>query len=397
MDDTIERALAELPRELRVLLAQAPAGLAYVDKHQRFRFANERFHARLAPVHPRGVIGLHVSEVSGSRYANIRPYIERALSGHAASHEERVKDLGPGTAWLRSVLVPDVENGEVVGYVLMTIDITRSKEAEIALDEERKAYAQRLESEVAERTAQLRALQRRLVDAERLSAAEETAGAVAHAIHNPLTALLGTVEMAQEAMLDAKTALGRIRLLAKRIEEVVEGTLWLYRRGEMKLRPESPQSLVESVELELMSCARALDVKIVSSAPPSLPLVLADRTLLVSALVCIVENALQASPTQDCVLIDTEAIGDGVRIRISDDGPGIPAHLRQKVLEPFFTTKHRGTGFGLAIASAVIQGHGGSLQIQDRPERGTCIEIELQSAQAPAQPSTDALDALESS
>ncbi len=372
----LERTLSQLPREIRFILDKAPAGICYIDRDQIYRYVNERF----TTFWGRSVVGLHIRESTGEEiYREIRAHIERALSGQVSSHESEVLAPNGKRYWYSAVMVPDRENGDVRGYVLMMTDITRRREAELALETERRRYEERLEAEVIERTRQLRELQQRLVAAERLSAAEEMAGAVAHAVNNPLTALLGTVEMAQQSMLDPQTALERIWLLAKRIEDVIQGTLRMYRRGEVDLQPEAPEMLIERVKTEIAPRALKSQVELICRIEADLPSVLADRTLLGSALTCIAENAVQASRDGGRVWLEAEQVHDGrvVRIRISDEGPGIPAHLRAKVVEPFYTTKSGGTGLGLSIASGVVHGHGGTLRIEDRPPCGTSISIEL--------------------
>lgn len=374
--DGLTTSLAHLPREIQFILDKSPAGICYIDRDQVYRYANERF----VSFWGRPMVGLNVLETTGEAiYERIREHIERALSGQVSSHESQVTLADGKNYWYQAVMVPDRENGRVRGYVLMMTDITRRKQAELALEAERRRYEERLEAEVIERTRQLRDLQQRLVAAERLSAAEEMAGAVAHAVNNPLTALLGTVEMAQQAMLDPQTALERIRLLAKRIEDVIQGTLRMYRRGEVDLQPEAPEMLIDRVKTEIGPRALKSQVELICRIEPGLPSVLADRTLLGSALTCIAENAVQASHDGGRVWLEAEQVHDGrvVRIRISDEGPGIPAHLRAKVLEPFYTTKTGGTGLGLSIAAGVVQGHGGTLRIEDRPPRGTSISVEL--------------------
>jgi PAS domain S-box-containing protein len=372
-------SLDDLPREIAFMLRRAPAAICYVDRNQRYRYVNERFGA-WAGVKPSEAIGRHVPEIIGPRaWERVRPASERALSGRTASYESEV--IGPDGAryWLRGNLVPDFDADGVRGYVIMVTDITRRKLAEDALQDERREYEERLQAQVSERTAQLRELQRRLVEAERLSAAERMTGALAHAVNNPLAALLGTVEMAQQGMLESSAALERTRAIARRIQDVVQGTMRMFRRGEMALRPEAPQQLLAQVARELASRAEERGVEIVCRAEPALPPVFADLRLLVSALCCIGENALQATPARGHVWLEAEPMHDGsmVRIRISDEGPGIPARLRTRVMEPFFTTKTGGTGLGLSIASGVIHGHGGNLRIEDRPGGGATVSVEL--------------------
>ena len=369
----------DLPREISFILERAPAAICYVDRSQRYRYVNRRFGV-WAGVSPAETIGRHVPDVIGPRaWERVRPASERALSGHIASYESEL--IGPhgGRFWLRGTLVPDIGDEGVRGYVIMVTDITLRKQAEDALQEERKEYEERLQAQVTERTAQLRELQRRLVEAERLSAAERMTGALAHAVNNPLAALLGTVEMAQQGMLAPAAALDRTRAIAKRIQDVVQGTMRMFRRGEMALHPEAPEALLEQIARELGGRARERRVEILRSAEGSLPPVFADLRLLVSALCCIGENALQATPEGGRVWLDAAAMHDGsmVRIRISDEGPGIPLRLRARVLEPFFTTKTGGTGLGLSIASGVIHGHGGNMRIEDRVGGGTMVSVEL--------------------
>jgi PAS domain S-box-containing protein len=371
--------IEELPREIAFILAKAPAAICYVDRDQRYRYVNERFGA-WAGVKPAEAVGRHVPDVIGPRaWSRVREASQRALSGSIASYETELIAPDGRRYWLRGTLVPDVDADGVRGYVIMVTDITRRKEAEDTLEAERKEYEDRLQAQVMDRTAQLRELQRRLVEAERLSAAERMTGALAHAVNNPLAALLGTVEMAQQGMLPPTAALERTRAIAKRIQDVVQGTMRMFRRGEMALRPEAPQELLAQVARELAARAQERRVEILCSAEPSLPAVFADLRLLVSALCCIGENALQASPEAGRVWLDAEPMHDGsmVRIRVSDEGPGIPARLRARVLEPFFTTRNGGTGLGLSIASGVIHGHGGNMHIEDRPGGGAMVSVEL--------------------
>jgi PAS domain S-box-containing protein len=223
--------LSRLSGAIAHVLAEVPAALCYIDRNCRFRYANERFLAWTVLVYPEGVLGRHVAEVVGrARWERLRPFIDQTFQGRATRTDDRIVGPDGQQHHLEHVTVPDLCDGEVCGFVLMVTDVTRRNRAETTLERERREVAARLEAEVAERTRQLRDLQAQLMNAERLSAAEQMAGAVAHAINNPLTALLGTVEMAQREMLGLNSALERVRVLAKRIEDVVQGTLWQYRR-----------------------------------------------------------------------------------------------------------------------------------------------------------------------
>src|SRR5262245_11499603 len=109
MSDDLKRQLANLPREIRVLLAEVPAAMAYVDRTQRYRYANERFEAWASAAFPEGVTGRSVAEVTGERYAEILPHIERVLEGRTSLHDDMLQGPDGQKHWIRTILVPDVE------------------------------------------------------------------------------------------------------------------------------------------------------------------------------------------------------------------------------------------------------------------------------------------------
>lgn len=373
---------SHLPEEVRFVLANAPAALCYIDANQRYRYANPQFLAWARRTSEQ-TIGERVEVVLGhDLYRRLEPTIMRTLAGHRSTYEMRARGPNRQVRWLRGVLVPDVKDGDVRGYALMVQDVTRRRVAEIELSREREAYEQKLEAEVRARTEELRVLQHRLLQAERLSTAEEMTGAVAHAINNPLLALLGTAQMATSGMLDPEVALRRVHKLALRIEGVVEGTLRLYQRGEMDLRAESCAEITALLIREIGPRAQGANVHVATKVEDDLPQILADRALLTAALVSVVENALQASPVGSRVDIEVEEVPHAkvVRFVISDSGPGIPEDLRPRVTEPFFTTKPGGTGLGLSIAAGVIQGHNGLLRVTDNPSGGARVSLEFPSA-----------------
>jgi signal transduction histidine kinase len=99
------------------------------------------------------------------------------------------------------------------------------------------------------------------------------------------------------------------------------------------------------------------------------------------ALTNIFENAARHSPSGADICLTVTRAGDGVRLSVSDRGPGIPVSDRELVFEPFFSRDRNdaraGTGLGLAIARAVIQAHDGSISIQGEPDDGTTVVIDI--------------------
>jgi two-component system, LuxR family, sensor histidine kinase DctS len=95
-------------------------------------------------------------------------------------------------------------------------------------------------------------------------------------------------------------------------------------------------------------------------------------------------DALASAPLdrRKVVVLGTR-LGDGVEIRVIDNGPGIPLAQQQKVFEPFFTTKAGGLGLGLAISRSIVEAHGGSIRVLSAPEGGTVFQVLLPATSRP--------------
>ena len=116
--------------------------------------------------------------------------------------------------------------------------------------------------------------------------------------------------------------------------------------------------------------------------PDELPPVSADQELLKEVLVNLMVNACDAMPSGGRLTIHEEtvrdsALGAAVRVRLADTGPGIPAHQREEVFKPFFSTKENGTGLGLPIASRIIEEHGGRLELDPTASMGAAFVMAL--------------------
>ncbi len=261
----------------------------------------------------------------------------------------------------------------------------RDRTAEVQLDEERREYAAKLQREVAQRTqdlertnTKLRELQTRLVEAERLGIAGEVAGGIAHAIYNPLAALIGHMEMKLDSdKVDPRDE--HVMHLARRIEAVVEGMLTLSRRGTMRPEPMDLGDLVREVRRELAERCLTQGVEVELRIAPDLPQLTADRALLTTALLSVAENAVDAMEKGGKLVLEVESVSKtaAVRLRVRDSGAGVPAKIRGRIFEPFYSTKPRGVGLGLAIARGIILGHEGSIRLESEPGIGTEVTLEI--------------------
>src|SRR5262245_7644823 len=201
------------------------------------------------------------------------------------------------------------------------------------------------------------------------------AGSMAHAINGPLAALIGNLELRMDDPLARDRHATRALRLAYRIREVVERTLQLHRCGRIERRPERVEQILGDVHIELEQRARAADVTLRLAIDPALPRLEVDRPLVAVALSGLAENALEAMSGGGELTLRAEYAsgGDAIAITLADTGPGIPEELRERICEPFFTTKSGGTGLGLSIAREVARAHGGRLEIGNGPSGGAAI------------------------
>ena len=108
-----------------------------------------------------------------------------------------------------------------------------------------------------------------------------------------------------------------------------------------------------------------------------LPEITADADMLYQAFLNILINAMQAMPDGGKILINASLANDMVTVSVDDEGMGIPEEHLEKIWDPFFSTKEKGTGLGLGIVKNIIESHGGIVRISNRPGCGARVKIEL--------------------
>jgi two-component system, NtrC family, sensor kinase len=205
---------------------------------------------------------------------------------------------------------------------------------------------------------------------------------VAHELSTPLGVIVGRAEqLLARANGDERIAKNAQTIIdqADHVDEVVRGLLRLARGAPIALQEIAPKRLVdEAATLVEHRFARA-NVKLVTALGAELPRVRCEPLLFKHALINLLLNACDASPSGSAVRLDVTADAAEVAFIVSDDGDGIAPSTAARAVEPFFTTKPigRGTGLGLAIANEIASTHRGSLAIGPKPPRGTraCITI----------------------
>lgn len=238
-------------------------------------------------------------------------------------------------------------------------------------------------------TVDLKAATDRLVASERVAAWQEVARRLAHEVKNPLTPIRMSLET-----LRAATQRGpldeRFRVLFDESSRVVLEEVDRLKRivDEFSHFARLPRPTLAELDLgatiaPLMALysphdGLRYDVRLASGVRAR-----ADKDQLAQVLVNLVKNAEEAMPEGGLVSVRVRAAETGAILEVEDEGPGVPAELKDRLFEPYVTTKPQGSGLGLAIASRIAREHGGELSVHDAPRRGAVFRLTLPSPRSP--------------
>jgi len=236
-----------------------------------------------------------------------------------------------------------------------------------------------------EQSEQLISIEKSLRSAEKLSTLGEMAAVLAHEIRNPLGSIRGTAEILKDDYQpgDPKYEFIDIQIReTERLNRVVEDFLRMAKPMPTEMGPCHIQAELETVVLLVANDAREREISLVLK-PPAIDIVIVGAgDKLRQAFLNVAINSLQAMPVGGSLTVSTlvrQDIGpDSIcEIRFSDSGIGIDAESLTKIFEPFYTTKPEGTGLGLGITRKIIEGHGGTLQVESVVGKGTTVVISL--------------------
>jgi two-component system sensor histidine kinase FlrB len=210
---------------------------------------------------------------------------------------------------------------------------------------------------------------------QRLLTLGELAAGLAHQIRTPLAAaLLYASQMTLPGRLSSDLARCAERTVGslKQLDKLVNDML-AFAHGGAAREAVSVSALLEQVAQWLRpALRRGVRLTIRTQAPDLM--VRANAPSLVSAVLNLATNALQAATADlDLELLARRAADGRAQIVVSDNGPGVPAQIRERIFEPFFTTRARGNGIGLAIVKSVVEAHQGSVSLADAPVGATFI------------------------
>lgn len=223
----------------------------------------------------------------------------------------------------------------------------------------------------------IRRQQERLIESETLVAVGEMASAVAHGIRSPLASIRSSAELWKEESPDGSNFAQDIISEVDRLEKWVRGLLTYSQQPDRQFEAVDVLSTVRQSLGQLMQDGDKLAVGIRVKLSEDLPKVRGDSVLLAQALSNIIANAMEASREGSEVIVEGKADPGRkhVEIRVTDTGVGISADQLPKIFTPFYTTKGKGLGVGLAIALRIVKRFGGFLEVQSQPGTGTSVIV----------------------
>ncbi|MEI7025950.1 ATP-binding protein [Paenibacillus sp. y28] len=216
-----------------------------------------------------------------------------------------------------------------------------------------------------------------MVQSEKLTMAGQLAAGIAHEIRNPLTSLKGFLQLMHKSTDKREQYMEIMQEELSRIELIVGELLMVSKPHEMVFRVNNIGKMLRNVALLLHSQAMLNNVEIHLMVSGEPIWVRSDENSLKQVFINMLQNAMDAMPVGGVIRLEAfEQDGQAV-IRVADQGCGIKESELNKIGQPFFTTKEKGTGLGLTVSFKIIHSHGGTIQIDSKPGEGTIFTVAL--------------------
>jgi len=205
---------------------------------------------------------------------------------------------------------------------------------------------------------------------------------MAHEIHNPLAIISGEaqlyLEISRGKNQDVDKIFGSIIQECNRAADITRRILRFAKPGKADFVPVDLKALIEEALMLVAYRIRLDRIEKQVTIPANLPKVPGNQNQVQEVFLNLILNACQAMGEQGGTLRITAAVkGEVVEIRVADTGPGIPYAKLSKIFDPFYTTKHSGSGLGLFVSQRIVRAHNGTIDVQSVEGQGTAFTVQL--------------------
>ncbi|MDX9835484.1 MAG: ATP-binding protein, partial [Desulfobulbus sp.] len=349
-----QKTIEDMQVYTALLIARLPIGVIATDAQGRIATWNEAV-SQLTGIARNRATGRRPAEVLPAPLAAIFSDNEAAQQRQAAMLERKAGlrlVFGTRRSELRCHLLPITDSEQQYrGKVLLISDIT-----------------------------EIRLLEQRMRESERLAAVGRMAGGVAHEVRNPLSSIKGLALLLKHKFPEHSRERDTADLLiqeTERMNRTITEMLSFTRPAPLRLEPVDLRALLQRC-LELVR-TEAADSGVVTNLEVAndLPTMEGEADRLQQVLMNVLLNGLQAMEEGGWLSVTAAVDDDGVELRIADTGRGIAPELHAQVFFPYFTTKPSGSGIGLAISQKIVADHHGTIEIESEPGQGTTAVIRL--------------------
>ena len=225
---------------------------------------------------------------------------------------------------------------------------------------------------------QIRALEDQIRQSEKLAAVGRLAAGVAHEVRNPLSSMRGLARFLARGLDEKSREAEYLKVMVEeidRLNRVITGLLDFAKPKTPELKPVDLNKAARHTTDLIADDVRHQGISLREDMAPECPLILADRDQAIQAMLNVLLNAVEAMPEGGRMTVSTKA-GDGEGMFVVEDtGPGIPPSERSRLVDPFYTTKKKGTGLGLAQVAGIMEAHGGRLDLGGEPGMGARVAL----------------------
>jgi PAS domain S-box-containing protein len=273
------------------------------------------------------------------------------------------------------------QTGQVVGAFAAARDITELKQSEAEVRKER--------DKVKETMEKLIETQDRLIRSERFAAIGEAAAYLSHEIKNPLTIIGGFARQIEKSLGEDHGNRQKLKIIRdeiRRLELMLTDVKDFTRPSKPQLELQDINSVIESILALLDNDLGDKGIDYEKNLDRDLPLVFFDQRQIEQVLINLIKNAVEAMPDGGRLIVSSWFEDERIKVSIVDSGSGMPPEIVQKIFNPFFTTKKKGTGLGLAVCQKIMEDHEGRIFVQSEQGKGTRFTIEWSAKRLSGEP-----------